>query len=67
MTNTTPHRAPDDPRLALVLELKLRHLIPLRRANTVPGSRLDQAGIPPLLSLEAERQRRERSRVAAAS
>jgi hypothetical protein len=57
-----PHPIPNSVRMYRVDDHILNDLIVLHRAGTVPGSRLRLAGIPPLVTLEAERQRRDASR-----
>jgi hypothetical protein len=56
-TTFNPHFAPGPRRLARILDDTLDDLIHLRRSPDVPDSRLRLAGVPPLLVLEAERQR----------
>lgn len=67
MNQHIPHSTPSHRRLAHMEDVTLGRMIALRRAAIVPEDRLHAAGVPPLMSLEAERQRREQSREATAS
>jgi hypothetical protein len=60
-TTVNPHFAPGPRRLTRILDGTLDDLIRLRRSADVPDSRLRLAGVPPLLVLKAERQRRVRT------
>jgi hypothetical protein len=54
-------------RLTRIDDRILSDLIALRRVGAVPSSRLQLAGVPPLVVLETERRRREGLHVEAAS
>jgi hypothetical protein len=62
-----PHPVPDPGRLARVHDETLARLIVIHVADLAPEPRRQLAGIPPLVTLEAERRRRECSRLEAAS
>ena len=62
-----PHPVPDCAKLTRVDDRILSDLIALRRAGAGQRERLDAAGIPALIVLEQERQRREASRREVAS
>jgi hypothetical protein len=72
--NSTPatgyhnaHPVPDETRLSRILDQTLDGMIAIHRSAAAPPARIALAGIPDLVVLETERQRRDSRRLQVAS